>query len=1152
MRQTYVYPSGPSDAKLAGVGEQPSYQEVRARPPRPFIGPAGQGLDECLSMVKIPRREIYLTNVIKDLDAPLAHYINLDTRGKWTVSADGLEYIKELGQELRALNLNIVVAFGNIALLALCNRVGITKWRGSVLESTLVPGLKVIPTFHPATFIPPKFNFLNKPVICEDLMRAKYESQFKEIRRSPRVVHTRNEFSHTMNALRDCYRLGKLGQIIGIDIEVINGEVDCIGLSWSPTESICIPFRCSKGDFFTVEEELQVMRGIAFIIQDEDIQKAGASFIFDTQFLLHKYGIQPRGSLHCTQIAQKISYPDFPASLAAVTTMYTDIPYYKEDGKQWMKMGAGTWEEWWNYNGFDSFIPVEAIPKQLVTLKKQGNEATYERQRKLIKPLLYMGERGIRIDVNGMMEYEKEQSYILDQKSAELTAIVGRDINPNSPKQLMDYFYKELGNKPYKKKNATGQYNDSIDVDALKRLVRQGGRASEAARIMLDIRSLSKRISTYLNIGKVDKDGRYRSSYKPVGADTGRLSSGETIFGTGGNQQNWPHDLLRFFLFDEGYIGYSFDLSQIENRIVAYTGGVLAQIEAFEQGIDLHTLTASIIFHKPYDQVSKVDGSSSLGDGRQSERYWGKKCKFKHCEVLSQTGWISIAEAANHPHMKIAQWSENGTISFECPTSWFVSTYTGDSIVIKNQRIYQESTPEHKMPLYYDGRIIDKKVSDYPHSGKYSAPLSGIYNSGTLHISDSIIMLMVAFQADGSWNSNGIRFHLSKDRKIKRLKAILDLSNLIYTENNGTFFISTKNKVCGMIRALMGKDKLFGPWLLMFTQDVLLTFIEELHYWDGYSEDSREQYFTTNINNAVWVQTIAHLCNKAVLISHQDNSKTNSFGNKMLYRLTIRDSIAPATSAIDRHTRVVLNETIYCPTMSSGYFMCRERGIVSVTGNSNHGINYDESYKKFALVNEMTETEAKQVLAEVHSGYPEIRGGYHAMIQDQLKSSRTITNLFGRTRLFLGPVFESYPNVPRHACVETFRSAYAHFAQSTCADKVNEQGIEHIYYNQDHYKAVELLAQIHDSVVFQIPLSLPWIEHAKILLRIKESLETPLIWHEREIPTPVDLAIGFNMCKDEMEEIKSKKMPATPEGLAEKLQQLYFKLRSKRLLPMNI
>ena len=835
MRNTYVFPSGPLDAKLAGCGEQPGYQEVRARPPRPFIGPAGQGLDECLAMVKIPRREIYLTNVIKDLDKPLAAYINLDNRGKWTVSAEGLEYISELGKELKALNLNVIVAFGNIALLALCNRVGITKWRGSVLESTLVPGLKVVPTFHPATFIPPKFNFLNKPVICEDLMRAKYEAEFKEIKRLERKVTTQPDFNQSINTLRHCYRVGRLGQIIGIDIEVIHGEVDCIGLSWSPTESICIPFRGPHGDYFTVEQELQIMKGIAYILQDESIDKCGANFIFDTQFLFHKYGIVPRGSLHCTQIAQKISYPDFPASLAAVTTMYTDIPYYKEDGKQWMKMGAGSWEEWWNYNGFDSFIPVETIPKQIAILKKQGNEATYERQRKLIKPLLYMGERGIRVDVSGMMEYEKEQSKILDEKSAELKSIVGRDINPNSPKQLMEYFYKELGNKPYKKKNAQGQYNDSIDVDALKRLVRQGGKASEAARIMLDIRSLSKRISTYLDIGKVDKDGRYRSSYKPVGAETGRLSSGETIFGTGGNQQNWPHDLLRFFLFDEGYIGYSFDLSQIENRIVAYTGGVLAQIEAFEQGIDLHTLTASIIFHKPYSQISKVDGSSSLGDGRQSERYWGKK--------------------------------------------------------------------------------------------------------------------------------------------------------------------------------------------------------------------------------------------------------------------------------------------------------------------GNHGINYDESYKKFALVNEITEAEAKQTLEEIHQGYPQIRDGYHAMIQDMLKSTRTVTNLFGRTRLFLGPVHESYPNVPKHACVETFRQAYAHFAQSTCADKVNEQGVEHIYYDQEHYGLVELLAQIHDSVVFQIPLSLPWIEHAKILLRIKKSFETPLVWHDREIPTPADLAIGLNMCKEMMEELKSKDIPSDEVKLAEKLQLVYNKLK---------
>jgi len=339
-----------------------------------------------------------------------------------------------------------------------------------------------------------------------------------------------------------------------------------------------VPFRDQKGDYFTPDQELEIMLLVAKIIQEPKIAKVGANFIFDLQFLLRKYGIRPEGTIHCTQIAQKISYPDLRAGLDAVTTMYTDIPYYKQDGKQWMKMQAGTWEQWWNYNGIDSIVPVEAFPKQIETLRKQSNIETYERQSKLIKPLIYMSERGIRVDVQGMMEYKESQQEKLDQLAEDLNREVGYEINYNSPPQMIQYFYTECGIKPYFNRKT---HKMTSDVDALKRIFRQNRKGSQAARLMLDIRSLSKRISTYLNIGKVDKDGRYRSSYKPVGAETGRLSSGETIFGTGGNQQNWPHDLLRFFLFDEGYIGYSLDLSQIENRIVAYVGGIISQIKAF-------------------------------------------------------------------------------------------------------------------------------------------------------------------------------------------------------------------------------------------------------------------------------------------------------------------------------------------------------------------------------------------------------------------------------------------------------------------------------------------------------------------------------------------------------------------------------------------
>lgn len=825
MKRTYVGPSGNPNARIAIVGEQPGTSEIRER--KPFVGPSGNLLNECLLMSHIQRSEVYITNVIKDLDRPLSHYINLDKKG-FTISQEGYQYIEELTHELSLLNLNVVIACGNVALIALCNRYGITKWRSSVLESTVIPGLKVIPTFHPATVIVPKFNFLNKPLIVEDLIKAKKESTFHEVRRIPRDIRIQPSFAVAKQTLEYLYEQGLRGQTLDIDIEVINEELDCFSITWSPVDSICIPFRFAQGDYFSIDQEYEIMLLLEKIISEERISKRGANFIFDTQFLFHKYGMVPRGQLHCTQIAQKIAFPDYPAGLDFVTSMHTDIPYYKQDGKQWIKLGAGSWEEWWRYNGMDSIATAAAHPKQIDALQRQCNIETYDRQRKLIKPLIYMSERGIKVDVNGMMEYSKIQQAQLDSLAQQLNDEVGYEINYNSTKQLADYFYKNLKIKPYVNRKT---HAVSTDVDALKRLARRG---IKAARIMLEIRGLAKRISTYLNIGKIDKDGRYRSSYKPVGAETGRLSSGETIFGTGGNQQNWPHDLLRFFTFDEGYIGYSFDLSQIENRLVAYVGGVHSIISAFEQGIDLHKLTASIIFNKPYDQISSEDGSSTIGDGKQSERYWGKK--------------------------------------------------------------------------------------------------------------------------------------------------------------------------------------------------------------------------------------------------------------------------------------------------------------------GNHAINYDVQYKTFALVNEMPEAEAKQLLAKIHLGYPQIKGGYHKIIQNMLKKDRLIINLFGRRRLFLGPIIPSYPNVPQYKCEDTFRQAYAHLPQSTTADKINEQGLEYVYYNQDLFKPVELLAQIHDSIVFQIPLSVPLVVHAKMLNLIKASLETPVYWHGTEIKTPCDLAIGYNMCKEEMSELKSKAIPADNEKLADTLYETWNNL----------
>ena len=212
----------------------------------------------------------------------------------------------------------------------------------------------------------------------------------------------------------------------------------------------------------------------------------------------------------------------------------------------------------------------------------------------------------------------------------------------------------------------------------------------------------------------------------------------------------------------------------------------------------------------------------------------------------------------------------------------------------------------------------------------------------------------------------------------------------------------------------------------------------------------------------------------------------------------------------------------------------------------NHSLNYDLGYKSFALKFELPESEAKWLVEQYHRAYPGVRQNYHAMIINQLRTTRTLENCYGRKRLFMGPVIPNPPSVPSAACHQTYKEAYAQIPQSTVADKINEDGIEYIYYNQDPlFHPVEMLTQIHDSIVFQIPITIPWIDHARILSLIKQSLDKTIYWHGTPIPIPVDLTIGVNMFKNQSKELKSKTFPSDLNQLAQNLATYYDELKRR-------
>ena len=600
---------GPLNCKIAFIGEAPGAQEEKYG--KPFVGPAGQLFNEVLRQSAINRSNCYITNVVKERPPKNNIKVFIDLSKKSRPSTPAYDrYVAELKEELTRCKANVFVPLGNIPFYTLTGLTGITKWRGSILESTLIPGRKVIPTIHPSAALK---QYTYRYFIQHDFKRAFEESEQPKILPLIRKLEIAPSYNDTIMYLKMCKKRG----LIGFDIEVMNEELSCISFSPKRDEAMSIPFTEGGREYFPVDQEVNIMKAIATVLEDPFVAKVGQNVLFDTFFLFWKYGIRTR-NLHDTMVGQAILFPDFPKGLDFITSIYTKEPYYKDEGKRRFK-GGGTDRDFWIYNAKDSMVLMEVFPQIYKDLEKTGNLDTYKRQVKIIEPLLYMTGRGIRMDTKGLKIESKKVGDKIEALTGELSkATKGRIDNPNSVKQARDYFYIYKGIKPYYKRG-TGRVR--IDEDALKRLNRKG---HKEAGTLLKIRHLAKLKGTYLDM-KLDKDDRLRCSYNPVGTTTGRLSSSKTIFNTGMNMQNQPSEMKKYMLADNGYIAYSIDLNQAENRVVAFVAPETMMISAFDEGRDIHRQTAGLILSKPFDEVSDKPGSSSIGDGRSSERFWGKK-----------------------------------------------------------------------------------------------------------------------------------------------------------------------------------------------------------------------------------------------------------------------------------------------------------------------------------------------------------------------------------------------------------------------------------------------------------------------------------------------------------------------------------------------
>lgn len=327
---------GPRPARIMIVGEAPGADEERDG--LPFVGASGRLLNQMLARVGLDRTECFITNVIQtrppanDIEKfcvsrkelPPNYLYPPVKKGKF-LSPEFLPELPRLSREIREVNPNVIIAFGNLACWALISNTGIDTLRGAVAPCTLVAGKKVLPSYHPA------YVLRDWPVnntVCLDLLKAKRESEFPEIRRPKRTVAIDPSLADIRLLISKTF---KNATHLAVDIETKKDLITCVGFSASPEFALVIPFEDTRqldGNYWrSYEEEIEAWRLVEELLMLPAV-KIFQNGLYDMQFFF-KMGLRIRNCCADTMLLHHSLYPEMPKGLGFLGSIYTDESAWK-------------------------------------------------------------------------------------------------------------------------------------------------------------------------------------------------------------------------------------------------------------------------------------------------------------------------------------------------------------------------------------------------------------------------------------------------------------------------------------------------------------------------------------------------------------------------------------------------------------------------------------------------------------------------------------------------------------------------------------------------------------------------------------------------------------------------------------------------------
>jgi len=607
---------GPDNANIMICGEAPGEQEDTQG--IPFIGQSGQLLDKILGQAQLSKHECVLTNVakIRPPGNQIGYYF--ENKAKTIPKPVLAEHIEMLRQDIISYKPNIIIALGRTALWALTGQPAISTARGFITECTLVPGVKVLPTYHPR-YVTENWEMLF-PVIM-DIRKAVANSLTPDLVKDDRVLMA----SPTKGEFLDFLRHAETCDKIAVDIETTSpgSHIDILGIATSPTEAMSFTFiRNRKPRFSNPRDEVDIWAAVARVMNTvPSIMHNGT---YDSAVMTLNHGIFCKEYKDDTMVAAHVCWPEVPRSLSFLSSVCINVPSWKH-----LQMTMPAW-----YNASDAantFGVYEVIWKEIL---QGGHLSTYQFEMAQVEVANYLHLKGVLVDRDVRARLIAENAVATKKSGTTLAEAFGHEINFNSPKQMAQLLYRDLGLPPqYKRRKSVSEPRKvTTDKEAIIRL----SRMSDNPLLALIVQHKKEvKLKSFLDT-ELSPTGRVHTNYNITGATMahqkkavvidddenyksfGRWSSSKSIilpYGSG-NLQNIPQIAREMYVPDEGCWFVQADYKQAEAVIVAYIIGDEKLKDMFKQSfgksakycadnsLDVHKITAAAMFGIPVDEVT--------------------------------------------------------------------------------------------------------------------------------------------------------------------------------------------------------------------------------------------------------------------------------------------------------------------------------------------------------------------------------------------------------------------------------------------------------------------------------------------------------------------------------------------------------------------